>query len=501
MVVISEMLSCGLILFLGHILNILLNKIHVPGLVGMMILGVFIGPEFGNLIGEGILKISSHLRTMALIVVLSQSGLHLDLASLKKVGRPAIMLSFVPATFEIIGDMLGSRLILKFTYAEGLSLGAVLGSVSPAIITSKMVLLISKGLGKEHSIPQLILAGAGCDDIYTIVLFYAFLSIVGSSKFDWKTILGIPISIVSGVLLGLGTGFLSALFFEKTSFSLAANTLVIFSVGMLLDGLEQLLDEFKKGTNWEFVAISGLLGVIVNGVIILYKLPDKAKEFAEALKSVWTFFEIILFVLVGATLSFDKDFASNLGKGIGVLFFGLVFRIIGINLCLIKTPLTLKERLYLTFSFASKATVQASTGGIALARGLDCGKVILIISIISIIITAPLGSAWMEYMAPVLLKSKEISTASEDSPGKEENDYFEESDKENEQKKDDNKVKNKEENQNKIEIQVNHIDVVSNYPLTPMDQKDEMKILRSPKVDENGIEVNTNDIETIRKFS
>ncbi|MCQ2817085.1 MAG: cation:proton antiporter [archaeon] len=403
MVEVSEILTCGIMLFLGFVISMLLKKIHVPGMLGMMILGIFIGPEFGNLIADGILNISSELRSMALIIILAQSGLHLDIESLKKVGRPAILLSILPATFEIVGCMVGCKLLLDFTYAEGLTLGAVLGSVSPAIIAARMIELIEKRLGENHRIPQLILAGAGCDDIYTIILFYAFLNIVGSSNFDWKTILGIPISIVTGIILGVITGVLSVIYFKNTNFDIACNILVIFSVSMLLQGLESLIDDAKEGKSWEFVSVSGLLGVIVNGIIILYKLPEKAKEFSHAFSAIWRFFEIILFTLVGATIEFDEDFKNNLGKGILVLLIGLAFRSVGTYISMIGTELTFKEKVYITVTFISKATVQASIGGIALSRGYECGKTILNISAISIILTAPFGSAWMECMAPVLL--------------------------------------------------------------------------------------------------
>lgn len=406
MVDISEILSLGAILLLGFFISFVLNKIHIPGIVGVILLGIAIGPEFLGIITKGILNLSSELRTLALIIILTQCGFHLDLESLKRVGRPAILLSILPAIFETVGGMVGSLYFLNFTYAEGLALGAVLGSVSPAIIAVRMIKLISGGYGEKHSVPKLILAGASIDDIFTIVLFYSFLNIIGteSAKFDWMSLLGIPISIVSGVILGFMGGYFVLFLFKKIKFHKSIKTLIIFGICCSMYGLEAFVEEKKKGTSWEFVSVSGLLGVIINGIVILYRSPETAKELSTSYSSIWDFFEIILFILVGASLKFNEEFKSNLINGILVLVVGLVFRTVGGYISMIGTGLNWKEQLYIVVTYISKATVQASIGGVAESRGLACGEKILDVSIISILITAPLGSLWMEIMGPILLE-------------------------------------------------------------------------------------------------
>lgn len=391
-------ISIGLILILGFLIGFLLSKIKIPGLVGMIILGLIIGPYCLGLIDEKVLLISSELRQIALVIILTRSGLNLDIESLKKIGRPAILMCFIPATLEIIGVTLISVLMLKITLFEGLLLGSVLAAVSPAVVSPRMIKLIEERYGELHQVPKLVLSGSSVDDIYVIVLFYAFLGLVNNNSFNVMSIINIPISIIFGISLGILMGLLISFILKKTNFKLAINVLIVLSISCLMIGLENLLKNF--------ISISALIGIIVVGMIILLKNPKKAKELSEGYNSLWVFFEIILFVLVGATIDFS--YAINNGwKALIILLVGLLFRSLGVVLCLIKTNLSKKERIFTIIAYIPKATVQASIGGIALSMGLSCGSIILTISVISILITAPLGAILIDNLGKKLL-SEEI---------------------------------------------------------------------------------------------
>ncbi|MGM9874006.1 MAG: cation:proton antiporter [Bacilli bacterium] len=388
-------LSFGLILLVGYIVGYLLNKIKIPGLVGMIIVGLVFGPYCLNLIDENILNISSELRQIALVIILTRSGLNLNIQSLKKVGRPAILMCFIPATLEIVGIMLASHFILNLSWQEGLLLGSVLAAVSPAVVSPRMIKLIEEGYGKEHSVPELILAGSSVDDIYVIVLFYAFLSLVETNTFNFISIALAPISIILGIIFGIVVGIILLFIFKKTKFSLPINILILISTSFLMIGVENLLKPY--------ISISSLLGIMVIGMILTFKLKDKAKELSRGYNSMWTFFEVILFVLVGASVNFSYAL-NNFWPSLLVLIIGLLSRTIGVIICLLFTKLTIKERIFCIFAYLPKATVQASIGGIALSTGLSCGEVILTVSVLSIIITAPLGAFFIDIFAKKLLK-------------------------------------------------------------------------------------------------
>lgn len=390
-------LSMGLILSLGFIIGFVLNKIKVPGLVGMILVGMAIGPYALDWICPGVLSISADLRKIALVIILTRSGLNLDLESLKKVGRPAILLCFVPATFEIIGVTLGAYLLLDLSILEGILLGCVLAAVSPAVVSPRMIKLIENGLGEEKQIPKMILAGSSVDDIYVIVLFYVFLGINQSGSFNGLMLLDIPVSIISGISLGLLVGFLISLLFKYTNFKVVINLLITLCASFLMLGFEVLMEDY--------FSISALLAIIVMSMFILFKNKPKAKELSVGYNNLWLVFEIILFVLVGATI--DVKYAiNNFGFGLLVLVIGLIFRMVGVFLCLLGTNLNFKERLFVGFAYIAKATVQASIGGIALSAGLDCGSIVLTVSVLSILITAPLGAFLIDMLAPKLLISK-----------------------------------------------------------------------------------------------
>ena len=374
-------LSLGLILITGWLIGFLLEKLRLPGFVGMMVIGVLLGPTVLNWISPEILEISSILRQIALVIVLTRSGLNLDLRELKKVGRSAILMCFVPATFEIVAVGISAHYLLDLSWFEGFLLGCVLGAVSPAVVSTRMIKLIDAGYTRK-SIPQIVLAGASADDIYTIILFYSFLGIVENGKFDALSVGLIPLTILCGIALGIVMGFLLVIFYKETNFSLPINVLIFFGLSLLLLGMEELLQQYFD--------ISSLLAVMVMGMIVLFKLPEKAKELSNGFNGIWKFFEIILFVLVGAAVNFDTVLESG-GFGILVLLIGLFFRSIGVCLCMIKTGMTFKEKMFCVFAFIPKATVQASIGGIALSMGLECGGIVLAVAVLSIFITAPIG--------------------------------------------------------------------------------------------------------------
>lgn len=374
-------LSLGMILLGGFLIGLLLDKIHIPGFVGMILLGILLGPTVLNIIDPEILTISPLLRQLALVIVLTRSGLNLNLQELKKVGRPAILMCFIPATFEIIAVGIASHYLLGLTWFEGFLLGSVLGAVSPAVVSPRMIKLIDQGY-THNFIPQIILGGSSADDTYTIIIFYAFLGIVEKGTFNGLSVALIPLTIISGIALGIIFGLALAILYKKTSLPLVINILVFFSISLLLLGIEELLKTYFD--------ISALIAIMVMGMIVLLKLPTKAQELSKGYNNLWKFFEILLFVLVGAAVDFRYIIKSG-GFGILVLIIGLFFRSIGVYLCLLGTKLSFKERIFCIFAYLPKATVQASIGGIALSLGLPCGATVLAVAVLAIVITAPIG--------------------------------------------------------------------------------------------------------------
>lgn len=399
-------LSIGLILVFGFLIGFLLEKIHIPSFIGMIVLGVLLGPTVLNIIAPELLSISSILRQIALVVVLTRSGLNLDFRELKKVGRSAILMCFVPATFEIVAVGVASHFLLNLSWFEGFLLGCVLGAVSPAVVSPRMIKLIQGGYTKK-SIPQIILAGSSADDTYTIILFYAFLGIVQNGEFNAVSVGLIPATIISGIALGIMIGIALIFFYKKTNFPLAINVLVFFGISLLLLGMEELLKQYFD--------ISSLLAIMVMGMVVLFKLPKKAKELSRGYDGIWKFFEIILFVLVGAAVDFKYIIESG-GFGILVLVIGLIFRSVGVYLCILGTGMNWKEKLFCVFAYLPKATVQASIGGIALSMGLPCGGIILAVAVLAIVITAPIGGfliditgkKWLEKVEPVETDDNEV---------------------------------------------------------------------------------------------
>ena len=381
-------LSLFIIFFVGIIGGILLEKIRIPKIIWYLILGILMSPSVFNIIDEGLLKISSYLRQIALVIILTRSGLSLDLKGLKEIGRPAILMCFLPALFEIVGIAIFGPILLGISILEALLLGSVLAAVSPAVVAPRMIKLIETNYGKNKRVPELILAGASCDDIFVIVLFYSFKNLVATNSFNALSIINIPISILSGIVLGILLGFSVSFVMKKFKI----NTIIQVIVLLALSFGSIALEEFFK----PYFAISSLLGIIVMALIISLKNKNDAKKIQSSYNSLWQGFEILLFVLVGASINISYAISSTGLIIIGLVFISLLFRTIGVLISLIFTNYNLKERIFIIISYLPKATVQASIGGIALAEGLACGEVILTAAIIVILITAPLGAILMD---------------------------------------------------------------------------------------------------------
>lgn len=387
--------SLALIFLCGLLLGSIFQKIKLPPLLGMIITGIILGPHTLNLIDQSVLSISSDLRQIALIIILTRAGLNLDINSLKKVGRPAILMCFLPACFEIIGMVLLAPLLLGISILDALIMGTVVAAVSPAVIVPKMLKLIETGYGKDKSIPQMIMAGASVDDVFVIVLFTSFTGLAQGESFSPISLIQVPISIILGIGLGILIGILLGFFFKKVHMRDSIKVIIILSISFLLVTLENSL----KG----IVPISGLIAIMSIGISLQKIRSDASKRISTKFSKLWVAAELMLFVLVGATV--DIKYAFSAGIMAILLIFGvLVFRMIGILICLIKTKLNKKERLFCMIAYCPKATVQAAIGSIPLTMGLSCGNIVLTVAVLSILITAPLGAFFIELLYKKLLK-------------------------------------------------------------------------------------------------
>jgi len=390
--------SLALIFVLGMALAWIFEKIKLPRLVGMLLIGIVLGPYVLNLFDPEILLISGSLRELALVVILIKAGLSLNLEDLKKVGRPAILMSFIPAVFEIIAVILFAPRILGVTYGEAAIMGAVLGAVSPAVVVPKMVTLMDEKYGTNKSIPQLILAASSLDDVFVIVLFTTFLGIENGTGISAWSFGQIPVSILLGILIGILVGMLMALLFKKHHMRDSAKVVLVLGISFLLLALE----------NWVegVVPISGLLAVMSMAIAMQAKHPDMAGRLAKKFGKLWIAAEVVLFVLVGAAV--DIRYAKEAGLTVVILILVvLVFRSVGVVLCMLKTRLNRKERLYCVISYIPKATVQAAIGAVPLSMGLPCGQIVLTVAVVSILITAPLGALLMDATYKKLLVHEE----------------------------------------------------------------------------------------------
>ena len=380
--------SIELIILLGLFIGSIFTKLKLPSLVGMILTGIILGPHMLNLLDSSIIGISSELRQIALVIILTRAGLALDIKDLKKVGRPAILMCFIPATLEILGFIILGPKLLNLPILDSAILGTVIAAVSPAVIVPRMLKLIEEGYGTNKSIPQLILAGASVDDIFVIVLFTSFTSIATTgSNFSISSIIEIPISIIIGIILGILTGIVLVYLFKKIHIRDSIKILIILSVSFLFITVEDLL----KG----FIPISGLLAVMSLGATILKIYSKLARRISNKYSKLWVGAEVFLFVLVGASV--DIKYAMNSGIITIILILGaLVFRIFGVLLSLIKTEMNFKERLFSAIGYMPKATVQAAIGALPLSMGLASGEIILTVAVLSIIITAPLGATLID---------------------------------------------------------------------------------------------------------
>lgn len=375
--------SLALILIIGFSLSGILNRLKIPGLLGMILTGILLGPYVLNLISPDILHISTDLRQIALIVILTRAGLSIDINDLKKVGRPAILMCFVPATFEIVATLILAPLLLHVTYIEAAIMGTVLAAVSPAVIVPRMLHLMESGYGKNKSIPQLIMAGASVDDIYVIVLFTSFLGMYKGDGFTASTLLTVPLSIITGLLLGVVSGLILVKLFKRIHIRDTIKVLILLSIAFLFVSLES----FAK----PYFPISGLLAVMALGGTILKTYEVLAKRLMGKFSKIWVGAEILLFVLVGAAV--DISYLGNAGFNSVLLILGaLLLRVIGVNVSLLKTKLNTKERLFCSIAYLPKATVQAAVGAIPLSAGVAAGNTILTVAVLAIMITAPLGA-------------------------------------------------------------------------------------------------------------
>lgn len=388
--------SLSLVFLLGMLLSWAFQKIRLPGLLGMLLTGMILGPYALNMLDGSILGISADLRQIALIIILTRAGLSLDIQDLKKVGRPAVLMCFVPACFEIIGMILLAPRLLGISILDAAIMGAVVGAVSPAVIVPKMLNLMEKGYGVKKSIPQLILAGASVDDVFVIVMFTAFTGLAQGGTFSPASILSIPVSIGTGIVVGGLAGVLLALFFRKVHIRDSAKVVILLSISFLMIELENRL----KG----YVPFSGLLAVMSIGIALQKKRYEAAARLSVKYSKLWVAAEVLLFVLVGATV--DISYAMKAGAAAVILIFGvLIFRMAGVFFCLLGTDINRKERLFCMIAYMPKATVQAAIGGVPLAMGLGCGKIVLTVAVLAILITAPLGAFGVEQTYKRLLKA------------------------------------------------------------------------------------------------
>lgn len=377
------LLSLALIFLLGMILGSLFKKLKLPALLGMLLTGILLGPHFFNLLDSSILNISADLRQIALIIILTRAGLNLDIQDLKKVGRPAFFMCFIPATLEIIGMIILASYLFKLSFLDSAILGTVIAAVSPAVIVPKMLKLMEEGYGKKNSIPQLIMAGASVDDIFVIVLFTVFTGLATTGALSFAEFIKIPTSIILGLLVGAILGKILALFFEKIHLRDSNKVIILLSIAFLLVTLEKSITGV--------MGFSGLLAIMAMGGTIKKFRKEVAIRLSNKFSKLWIASELILFVLVGASVNIN--YLSSTGILAIILILGvLIFRMFGVFISLLGTPLDRKERLFSMIAYCPKATVQAAIGSIPLAMGLPCGELILSIAVLSILITAPLAS-------------------------------------------------------------------------------------------------------------
>ena len=382
------LLSLALIFLCGLALGGIFRKLHLPQLLGMLLTGILLGPYVLNLLDSSILGISADLRQIALIIILTRAGLNLDLEDLKKVGRPAALLCFVPAAFEIAGMLLLAPRLLGISLLEAAVMGTVVAAVSPAVVVPGMLKLMEEGYGTKKSIPQMIMAGASVDDVFVIVLFTSFTGLAGGGGISAWDFVRIPVSILLGLAGGILCGMLLVVFFRKVHMRDSVKVIIILSLSFLLVTLEHALTGI--------VGFSGLLAVMSMGIALQKGRKEAAVRLSAKYSKLWVAAELLLFVLVGAAV--DIPYAFKAGTAAAAVILGvLVFRMLGVLICLLGTELNRKEKLFCMFAYMPKATVQAAIGSVPLAMGLACGNIVLTVAVLAILITAPAGAFLIDF--------------------------------------------------------------------------------------------------------
>lgn len=392
------LLSLALISICGMLLGGIFKKLKLPSLLGMLITGIILGPHMLNLLSDSVLSISSDLRQIALIIILTRAGLNLTTSDLRKVGRPALLMCFLPACFEMAGMIILAPMILGLSRIEAAVMGAVIAAVSPAVVVPKMLNLMDNGYGTDKSIPQMILAGASVDDVFVIVMFSSFTHVAKSGSFHPEQLTRIPTSIIFGLLGGIICGIILSYIFGKVHLRDSIKVVIILCVSFLLVTIDGAL----KGE----VGFSGLLAVMSMSASIKKTREKVALRLSEKYSKLWVAAEVLLFVLVGAAV--DIEYALDCGVKVVVLIFGaLVFRMAGVLFCLVRTKLNRKERIFCMLAYTPKATVQAAIGSLPLAMGLACGNAVLTAAVVAILITAPLGAFMIDLTHKKMLNKTE----------------------------------------------------------------------------------------------
>lgn len=387
--------SIALIMLIGMSAGWVCRKVKLPGLIGMLFTGIILGPYVLNMLDSSILLVSADIRKIALVIILTRAGLTLNLEDLKKVGRPAFLMCFVPATFEMIGMIILAPRLLDVSLIEAAVIGAVVAAVSPAVVVPEMIKLMEEGYGTKQGIPQLILAGASVDDVYVIVMFTAFTSLAQGSNVSVMSFVNIPVSIIFGIIIGIIIGKALAVVWKKVHIRDTVKAAIFLSVALLLVGVEASLNTP--------ITFASLISVMFIGIALKKDRPEVAFGLSQKYNKMWVWAEVMLFVLVGATV--DIGYVAYAGVSAIVIIIGaLIFRMAGVALCMAGTKLKLKERVFCMLAYTPKATVQAAIGGVPLSMGLACGNTVLIVAVLAIIITAPLGAFAIDMTYRKLLK-------------------------------------------------------------------------------------------------
>ena len=387
--------SIALIMLIGMSAGWICRKVKLPGLIGMLFTGIILGPYVLNMLDSSILLVSADIRKIALVIILTRAGLTLNLEDLKKVGRPAFLMCFVPATFEMIGMIILAPRLLSVSLIEAAVIGAVVAAVSPAVVVPKMIKLMEDGYGTKQGIPQLILAGASVDDVYVIVMFTAFTSLAQGGNVSVMSFVNIPVSIIFGIIIGIIIGKALAVVWKKLHIRDTVKAAIFLSVALLLVDIEASLNTP--------ITFASLISVMFIGIALKKDRPEVAFRLSQKYNKMWVWAEVMLFVLVGATV--DIGYVAYAGVSSIVIIIGpLIFRMAGVALCMAGTKLKLKERVFCMLAYTPKATVQAAIGGVPLSMGLACGNTVLTVAVLAIIITAPLGAFAIDMTYRKLLK-------------------------------------------------------------------------------------------------